>query len=126
MGFTDSVSDGIRLKNLDGVTIGISDCATLGLIDNTMLGVTDSENLEYNLVVSKVHYLVFLIELLKAYLNIPCLALMKEVMNTTHLALMNQTLKESRKDLHLDLRITLLTVIYYKLQRDLLTSILME
>ena len=59
-------------------------------------------NLEYNLVVSKVQYLVFLIELLKAYLKIPCLALMKAVMNTTHLVLMNQNLKESRRELHLD------------------------
>ena len=77
-------------------------------------------NLEYNLVISKVDHLVFLIELLKAYLKIPCLALMKAAMNTTHLALMNHTLKESRRDLHLDLSI-LLTVIYYKLQRALLT-----
>ena len=57
--------------------------------------------------------------------NIPCLELMKEVVNTIHLELMNQNMKESRRDLYLDLRITLLTVIYYKLQRDLLTSFLM-
>ena len=68
---------------------------------------------------------MFLIELLKAYLKIPCLVIMKAVMNTTHLELMNKTLKDSRRDLHLYLRITLLTVIYYEIQRALLNSFLM-
>ena len=59
-------------------------------------------NLAENLVVSKLHHLVYLSELLKAYLKIPCLALMKAVMNTMHLAHMNEVLKESKRDLHLD------------------------
>ena len=97
----------------------------LALLTTQCLVLLIIENLEYNLVVSKVHYLVFLIEQLKAYLKIPCLVIMKAVMNTTHFELMNQNMKESRRDLHLDLRITLLTVIYYEIQRALLNSFLM-
>ena len=75
-------------------------------------------NLENNLVLRKVH-LEYLSELLKASLKTPCLALMKEVLNATHLAHLKENLKESRSDLYLDLRITLLMVIYYELQRVL-------
>ena len=43
-------------------------------------------NLENNFVVSKVHQLVYIIEILEAYLKIPCFTLMKDVLNATHLA----------------------------------------
>ena len=69
----------------------------LALLTTQCLVLLILANLKYNLVVTKVYHLVFLIELLKAYLKIPCLALMMAVMNTTHFYLMNQTLKESRR-----------------------------
>ena len=54
-------------------------------------------NLEYNLVISKVNHLVFLIEMLKAYLKIPCLALKMVVFNTTYFELTNHNLKKPRR-----------------------------
>jgi len=57
---------------------------------------------------------VYLSELLKAYLKVSSLALMEAVLKATHLAELIQTLKESRRDLHLDLRITLLMVLCFE------------
>ena len=82
-------------------------------------------NLENNLVLWKGHYLVYLRELLKAYLNLSILVLMKAVVNTMHLAELNETMKESKIYLYLDLRITLLMVIYYEVLWAFLTLFLM-
>ena len=41
------------------------------------------------------------------------------LLNTTNLELMNQTMKQSRRNFDFDLKITLLMVIYYEIQRDL-------
>ena len=59
------------------------------------------KNLENNLVVRKGRYLVYLSEMLKAYLKVPSLLLVKVVMNTVRLVHLNQTLMESRRGLHL-------------------------
>ena len=76
------------------------------------------ENLENNFVVSKVHNLVYLVELFKSYLNKLCLALMRFVLNTTHLTLMNLNLDESIRDLHF----YLIVVVYYDLLWYFITS----
>ena len=70
-------------------------------------------NLEDNLVLSNMHYLVYLRELLKAYPKIPCLEVMKDVFNSSHLELIIETLKESRNNLYLDKSINILMVTNY-------------
>ena len=97
MGFTDSVSDGIRVKYLMEFQLEHLMVQHSALLTTQCLVLLILANLEYDLVVSKVHYLVFLIDLEKAYLKIPCLALMKAVINTTHLALMSTLMPSKMK-----------------------------
>ena len=68
------------------------------------------KNLEKNLVLRNMNYLVYLREMFNAYLNISCLAVMKAVLNENNLELMIENLKESRSKLYLDIRITILMV----------------
>ena len=70
-------------------------------------------NLEDNLVLRNMHYLVYLRELLKAYPKISCLAVMKSALNANKLELIIETLEESRSNLYLDRIITLLMVTNY-------------
>ena len=101
MGFTDSVSDGAMIEKPEGFPVGTSDVAKLGLIEKICLVLLIISNLEKNLAVSKVCHFVYLIELWKAYVNIPRFSLMRVVLNTTHLELMNQNMKESSRELQL-------------------------
>ena len=52
-------------------------------------------NLEDNLVIRNMHYLVYLRDPSKAYPNISCLAVMKDVLNANNLELMIENIKES-------------------------------
>ena len=63
-----------------------------------------------------------------ASLTTQCLVLMilQNWENNLVLVYQNKLLKESRRDLYLYLRITLLMVIYYEMQRVLLDYFLME
>ena len=67
-------------------------------------------NSKDNLVLTNMHYLVYLRELLKAYPKISCLTVMKDVLNANNSELMIDTLKESRSNLYLDISIKLLMV----------------
>ena len=70
-------------------------------------------NLEDNLVLRNIHYLVYLRELLKAYPKISCLSVIKDVFNANHLELMMENIKKSRSNLYFDRRVTLLMVTNY-------------
>ena len=58
--------------------------------------------LKEKIVVSKVHHLVYLSDMLEAYLKIPRFSLMKSASNAVHLEHMNDILKESKGYLSLD------------------------
>ena len=70
-------------------------------------------NLENKLVLRNMHYLVYLRDLLKAYPKISYLEVIKAVLNANNLELMIKTLKESRKNLYLDISIKSLMVKNY-------------
>ena len=63
----------LRMKHLDPFT-------------ENLLVLLILSNLENKFVVSNIHYLVYPIELPKAYINIPCFPLIKAMLNVTHLA----------------------------------------
>ena len=106
MSFIGRKCDGIQIVNSDenteGFPVGTSDSELLGSLDSTMIGVSDSYKLKENLVVRKVHHLVYLSEILKSSLKVPCLVLLKEFLNPDHLEHLSNILKDLRKDLYLE------------------------